>query len=172
MAIRPENEEACAAFLEAAGAYCNLIDSLKNGKSASFYPSLEDSLAHLSLRILPVENPWSGDNELALRFAMSQEDWNVVAKQIGHATGPDVEQVLAWHEEGSYDAVRASMLWDDLADIYRTLQLGVRLWQAALPGCQEQAAFEWRFGYETHWGRHLFRAMETVKEIRHQAHCD
>jgi len=66
------------------------------------------------------------------------------------------------------DATRAEMLWDDLADIYHDLQMGLHHWQSGTPQGRETAAWEWRLHYEFHWGDHLFRAMTTVHEVRYQ----
>ena len=62
------------------------------------------------------------------------------------------------------------MFWDDLADIYRDLHNGLVLWNRGRPNAQAQAAWQWRFDYEMHWGEHLFRAMLTVHEIRYTLH--
>jgi len=64
------------------------------------------------------------------------------------------------------------MLFDDLTDIYRELRDGLALWKEATPDAQAEAAWQWRFNYEIHWGEHLFRAMLTVHEIRYQLHYE
>ena len=46
-----------------------------------------------------------------------------------------------------------------LADIYRDVHEGLVLWEMARP---EQAVWEWRFGYWSHWGAHLVEALSAI----------
>jgi hypothetical protein len=50
-------------------------------------------------------------------------------------------------------------LSDDLADIYGELAKGLACWDA---GNRSGAMWEWRFGFQTHWGEHLTGAMRAL----------
>jgi hypothetical protein len=50
-------------------------------------------------------------------------------------------------------------LADDIADIYRDVVNGLRQYQA---GHRTAAAWEWRFGFENHWGHHAADAMRAL----------
>lgn len=52
-------------------------------------------------------------------------------------------------------------LADDIADIYRDVVAGLRLFEAGLGA---EALFEWGLGFRTHWGRHATAAI-------HALHC-
>ncbi|WP_169740685.1 DUF5063 domain-containing protein [Nevskia soli] len=52
-------------------------------------------------------------------------------------------------------------LADDLADIWRDLKKGLSLFDA---GHHVAAAWDWRFAFHTHWGRHAAAAL-------HPLHC-
>jgi hypothetical protein len=48
---------------------------------------------------------------------------------------------------------------DDLCDIHRDLVAGLLQWRQGNTG---QALWEWRFGFETHWGEHLTSALRAI----------
>ncbi len=50
-------------------------------------------------------------------------------------------------------------LADDLSDIYHDLQSGLVKWEA---GYAEDAIWQWRFEYFTHWGRHATHAQSAI----------
>ena len=52
-------------------------------------------------------------------------------------------------------------LADDLSDIYRDLKAGLSLFDG---GHYADAAWEWRFGFQTHWGQHLVGAQRALHE--------
>jgi hypothetical protein len=53
----------------------------------------------------------------------------------------------------------AGTLGDDLADIYCDLVEGLEHFRV---GDLDEALWEWRFGYDTHWGNHLFEALRVI----------
>jgi len=58
-------------------------------------------------------------------------------------------------------------LADDFADIYRDLTAGIVLYQRASRESVQEAVWQWKFGFETHWGRHAvdsLRALHCVIE--------
>jgi hypothetical protein len=50
-------------------------------------------------------------------------------------------------------------LIDDFGDIYRELSGGLSEWQA---GTRGEALWEWRFGFEGHWGEHATSALRAL----------
>jgi len=181
MPISPDNMKALSAFASVAAEYCALIDSLGDGRPTDLYAKLEDILARLHGAILPVEKEMSGKEHPEFeKLGMTHEQWRDVATTIGGAVEQERVSLFVRHGGGKADASevelylasRAEMLDDDLADIYRALHDGLALWELACPDAQAQAAWAWRFGYEAHWGYHLFRAMTTVYEARHRLQAD
>ncbi len=57
------------------------------------------------------------------------------------------------------DAPVVGSLLDDLADIARDLRKGFAALRAGSPG---DAIWEWRFGYDWHWGRHATHAQSAI----------
>lgn len=52
-------------------------------------------------------------------------------------------------------------LADDLADIYGDVKAGLDLYDAQHP---IEAAWEWRFNFQVHWGQHLVGAQRAIHE--------
>ena len=53
-------------------------------------------------------------------------------------------------------------LSDDIADIYRDLQGGLVAFRA---GEIDDAVWEWRFGFDTHWGRHAAHGLFALHAL-------
>lgn len=53
-----------------------------------------------------------------------------------------------------------SMLADDLADIYFDMKGGLLALEAGAPA--EDVLFEWRLGFQTHWGLHIVDALRAI----------
>lgn len=58
-------------------------------------------------------------------------------------------------------------LADDLADIYRNLKRGLLAFQEGTPEALENSLWELRFGFRTHWGRHLIDALRALHYLVH-----
>jgi hypothetical protein len=48
---------------------------------------------------------------------------------------------------------------DDVADVYRDVVIGLRLFDA---GLHDDALWEWGFGFRTHWGKHAIDAIRAI----------
>ncbi|HET6427881.1 MAG TPA: DUF5063 domain-containing protein [Phycisphaerae bacterium] len=181
MPISEANLSALSAFAALAEEYCTFIESLRSGRPARLYGTLEELLARIHLGILPVEIEMpEKEHRRFQKVRMTDDQYSEAARMIGEAVGKESAALATWHDElrpsdqtgDDYCATRAFMLWDDLADIYRDLHNGVALWKLDTPDALAEAAWEWRFGYESHWGNHLFRAMATVHEARYHEFAD
>ncbi len=56
-------------------------------------------------------------------------------------------------------------LADDLADIWRNLKSGLLLIDHRGPNCRSSAVWEWRFSFESHWGRHAVEAITVLHAL-------
>lgn len=180
MNIHPDNMKALSAFAAPATDFCAFIDSLQDGKPDHLYTRLELLLSQLLLFILSVQSELGPQDKRQFdKFDMTTEDWERIVDIVGKAISEELRAVI--EEHGGYDvfkpgadpvdqynATRAETLWDDLADIYRDLRYGLDLWQLGKPESIAEAAWQWRWGYEHHWGQHLLQAMTTVHEIRYR----
>lgn len=175
------NQPSLDEFALVATDYCGFIESLRDGRPQKFYTDLELLLARLHISILPlIAEVNESKMDLLGSARLGHEQWTIVSEQVAQITNEETSQLLEWHEhawntaklDDNYCAIRASMLWDDLADIYLDLKNGLNCWAINTNESKIEAAWEWRFGFDSHWGTHLARAMQTVHEARYHLYAN
>ncbi len=159
------------AFREDAVAYCEFIDSLKNGKPEHFYERLITCLSRLakSADELPTEY-YSRDVEND-GHEMTCEEWDEIAHLISDVVNPEIYRLAEANKDDSETISRVCMFWDYLADIYRDLRNGIRLYNLGEDGIKA-AIWQWKEDYNIHWGLHLFDALHTAHRIKHELYED
>lgn len=101
----------------------------------------------------PLEEPPDPDREflethVAAHYALARYLGGLDSyREIYDPYGPD-----------SDEEVRGSLI-DDLSDIHRELLSGLRKWTRGETGA---ALWEWRFGFEIHWGEHATGALRAL----------
>lgn len=53
----------------------------------------------------------------------------------------------------------AGSLAEDVLDVYRDIRRGLTLWDASQ---MQNAIWEWRFGFDAHWGDHAIDALRAL----------
>jgi hypothetical protein len=119
--------------------------------------------------VIPFVMPENDVNEVE---RIDHATWQTIADQIYGLTVAARAALVNEHSDDDAARIRASILWDDLVDIYRDLRHGLDLYAIGDPEHIAEAVWVWRFGYENHWGAHLFRALATVHEIRYRLFID
>ena len=177
---RMSESEGIESFRAAAHGYCDFIDALKAGKPAKPYVALQRLLADLARTILDLPVPGNGGRQDYKSIRMTTDEAAAVSRTIGERFAGEIKALTAWHEglkreaeDGlnslyEADVTRSLMLWDDLADIYRDLMDGFRLYRIGTEDAVAAGMWEWWFGYQCHWGEHVLKAMLTIHEIRFQ----
>ena len=152
-------------FAQDARSYCAFIDGLVTARPADCYTRLLRILSSLAAsgNSLPHANP---EPKVGRDLRLTHEEWSELARKIGEAIAPEVSQLVDRHSNDESELARVTMLWDDLADLYRDLKEGLDLFALGTPDARSAAIANWQFGYEAHWGRHLMRALMTVYEVR------
>ncbi|MBE2316684.1 DUF5063 domain-containing protein [Solirubrobacter sp. CPCC 204708] len=139
--------------------YCALVESAETSQRDTFAADLADSLASLiaAASTMPDLQPTSAelpdgpvDEQWRERFAAVQatlDDWARYWTTVDPMGPSGTDAVLL-------------PLGDDLADIWRDLKRGL----LALHGgaCPDDVAWEWRFSFYTHWGRHATEALRAI----------
>ena len=161
-------------FHKSAKAYCNFIDSLAHGKPAELYEPLIRLLLALAHDALDLPRCGHGGKRDYVEQDLSADQRAAVSRMIDGVTADARRGLMA-----RYDALetpdeeaktRVFMLFTDLAETHSDVTDGIRRFELGTQDAIESALWDWRFGFESHWGDHLFRALTTLYEIRYQAY--
>lgn len=148
-----ENYESVVPFVEAAKSYVDMIES-RPPDSTDFLRSVEGPLARLVASAIELPDAEPTLSEPAPRDTRVPEG---LLELIGDADIYwdifDPAKTLVEPEVG------AGSLTDDLGDVYLDLKRGLALWDRALAA---DAVWEWKFGFQTHWGLHAIRALRVI----------
>lgn len=155
--------------------YCGLIESFETNPPEKVYTKLESVLMRLHSGVLLITLGEGADSEDDTKD-LTHDQWKMIAQNINKVLGDEICQLIEWHQDSESCkseqlnewASRASMLWDDLAGIYQDLYNGLSHWKIGTETEQNEAQWQWRFNYESHWGNHLFQALLSAHEIRYR----
>lgn len=114
-------------------------------------------LAELHLAVLDLPEDEFEDDDVELED-VTVEQWKAVRERFANPPVEGYWSVFDPTKAQENDTV-FGLLSDDLADIYRNIKYGLRLFDA---GHIIEATWEWRFNFKIHWGRHLLDAQKVV----------
>ena len=156
------------AFYQQAKAYCQFIDAMKDGSDDRPFTHLLELLTNLASSVLQLPADYEAVDVPEIP-RINQDQWSEIARAINSVAGKGIAKLMDYYIEGKdFDNMtRADMLFDDLADIYRDLFDGIQYYQRNEQDDIGQAIWAWRWGYEHHWGEHMYTALKTVHEIRY-----
>jgi hypothetical protein len=97
-----------------------------------------------------------GDTE---SVAHHHERWKTITEGLSALPITHYQIVFDSLTQEEADAQVTGWLADDLADIYLDVREGL---EHANAGRASEALWEWRFGYFSHWGRHLVHAQNAI----------
>jgi hypothetical protein len=161
-------------FSAIARKYCDIVDSSSNLEKPELLtriydvlPTLIDAAIHLPEAGTLVDVADDEQNEgsvdahrtLSIDADARHKRYRSLQEKLGEADSYRVVFNAAKDSEAIY-----ASLADDIADIYRDLKEGLVLMEnnAAL----QNALWEWRFGFDSHWGHHAMSALKTIHDIR------
>ena len=101
-----------------------------------------------------------------MHFALEQHSakWRTVCFALGKQIGPrwnSYQEVFDPYAVPPENPVTGSLA-DDLSDILLDLEDGEQLW---LQGEFAAAVWDWRFGFESHWGEHVTGALRAIRTL-------
>lgn len=144
---------------QAAERYCRLVESTVENGLGDLIAPISEALLELALivqRLPEIECDCGDDQTERIAHGESQ---GLLAALRGRLGDRDLYRVVFDPTDADDRDPVVSSLADDLTDIYRDLADGLALWEA---GRQTDAAWEWQFGYWSHWGRHLVNAARML----------
>ncbi len=144
---------------EEAERYCALIENAAGVERETFAAEVAASLAGLlaAASAMPDVEP----TEAELPDGPTDEQWRERFAAVQATLGDWADYWTTLDLEGG-EAAEAVLLplGDDLADVWRDLKRGLLALHAGSRA--DDVAWEWRFSFHTHWGRHATEALRAV----------
>ena len=113
-------------------------------------------LVTLYANILALPNNGCGEDRTAQEI--TTEEWQVIYKRFGSL--PFNYYCVSFSPANIEEKSSIGDLADDLADIYRDIKDGLRLYEN---GHTTEAIWEWKHGFNIHWGRHAASALHALQ---------
>jgi hypothetical protein len=175
MSIADNYAEVAGRFGAVSKNYCDIVDSSSSFEKSELLnriyevlPALIDAAIHLP------------DAGTLLDVAEDQENKHSVDAHRTLSSDPDVKHNryrslkeklgdtdtyrMVFNAAGDDAAIHGSLA-DDITDIYLDLKDGLVLMEKNTSAPQD-ALWEWRFGFDSHWGHHAMNALKTIHDIR------
>jgi hypothetical protein len=140
-------------FAAVAERYLNWADAWTGDPEEKMRAALR-LLAELHLAAIDLPDTWP-DEKHEVEEQSHLPRWKALTEKFRRLPMDGYFQVFNPRETGGERPTRCSLA-DDLADIYLDLDRGLVLYKK---GYVEEAAWEWRFSFWQHWGRHLVHAL-------------
>ena len=119
-----------------------------------------------------IPNVEPGDDEEPLS-RLTHAQWSALFGALGEHLG------LHSHYWEIYDPIKlepddpvAGNLADDLADIYRDLHEGLQDWQHWESRRRQNALWQWRLSFQSHWGAHAADALRAIHWLLYEHHIE
>ena len=148
-------------FLGTARLYCVYIEST-NKTDREFLAESQSLL--LSLYQQATILPWTTlEHEEEFHNKLSKEEFEKVLKRIDEKIGDNrfYREVFDPTDELDKETVCGDLV-DDLGDIYKDIKYGLMIFDLGTMASREDAVWNFKFGFEKHWGRHAIGALKTI----------
>jgi hypothetical protein len=119
-------------------------------------------LSELSLAAIDLPDIWPDkENENEVEKQPHLPRWRALIGKFQTLPLDGYVQVFNPRQPAESEPTQCSLA-DDLADIYLDLERGLSFFKK---GRADEAAWEWRFGFWHHWGRHLVSAQSALYQF-------
>lgn len=149
--------ESIERFLEEAHDYCSLIEASEELGRGQFLWRIADSLARLYAAAAALPEIEVADETAKAPELSGEEVW-ALRERLGAKLGDLDEYRSVFDPWDKKDEPVIGSLAGDLTDIYRGLKDGI----AAYSDVPQDALWELRFSFGSHWGIHAARAIYAL----------
>ena len=149
---KPNIEPTVEPFAEVVRRYCSWAESPSDEPRREMLTARK-LLAELHLAVLSLPDLGPGEGGIDVLFF---DKWESVCRHFRNLPVNEYWDVFDPLEEAP---PILNTLFDDLSDIYRDLKEGLLLYDR---GQIAEAAWEWRFKFNAHWGAHLAGAQRAL----------
>jgi hypothetical protein len=151
-------------FIEAAKEYCLLVEKRDDKTNIQLLQQVFIVLPQLCLCGMrlpdvkrlsdyePARLPYERRNDLSKSLQVMLKDYDVYT------------EIFDPYDVKEQEPIRG-VLSDDLSDIYLDLRPGLHEWEQASPREKLDIIWDWKFGFEHHWGRHATSAFRALYSL-------
>ncbi len=149
-------------FLDAAKHFCSFIETQQSDIPDEFLLSIQNHLLklyYLGLDLPSVILETDTDFNVELPEAEIKALLLFIGKRVPFSyywTVLNPVEIANPAETGTGNLI------DDLGDIYKDLKEGLILFDRVDAGAKENAIFQFKLGFETHWGEHCIEALNAI----------
>jgi hypothetical protein len=146
-----------ANFAALATAFCGLVEASQTVGLRELVERATELI--VALYDAAIRLPQSDPNEHDAPQPVTQDDWQALVKRLSFQLRGINDYSFVFDPYDLNSAPVIGSLADDFADIYSDLQAGLILYAAH---ANDDATWQWRFGFENHWGRHAAHALYAL----------
>jgi hypothetical protein len=160
MTIRIADTKPVQAFVQAATSYCSLIDESEKYCETDFLNNVYHNLSELISTAIQLPLP---KRSRYMPPITDHTRWEKLYKTLNRFLQPAHNIYVEIYDPYSVppgEPVTQSIS-DDLADIYTDL-IDANNWSLLDPDGKLGVLWNWRYGYETHWGNHAVSAFRAL----------
>lgn len=158
--------ESVQQFVQSAEVFCSLLEGSNSLTTAQFLVKLADSLATLykmGLNLPEVEPQSSEPDDLeAIRQSIKTIHWGDDWARFRR----NLDGYKRYYEQNDPSGEFMVMFLDnDLLEIWEDVKRELLVFHNGSDAYDREAVWQWRFGLQNHWGRHLVDALRGVHWI-------
>jgi hypothetical protein len=153
-------------FKKYAELYCALIEDREKYGLGTFLSACTRLFAQLYLKAEALPDLGKIIEERS-GASITHEEWVPIYKGLSKYLGDyDLYSMVFDPFDSNNSRAISHTLADDLADIYRDLKKGLIDIERENGLLTANVVWDWKFSFESHWGRHLTNAMNAIHSIR------
>jgi hypothetical protein len=160
-AVEQVQFDAIHRFARSAEAFCAFMESQEPFADKAFVEGCAAALAALYHDVLALPDQW--DETCQESDQISVDSAQVRTKIHAHLQRRD--SYSGYFDPYDETSGRFPLLSDDLGDVYEDVRSGLESYRQNTQCTIQDAVFDWKFGFETHWGRHLVSALTALHAI-------
>lgn len=149
-----------ARFAKLAERYVDLIERHDELSLSAFVSDAHPLVVDLDRAALDL--PAVDPSEADLPDQLTSDEWARLFESLRCKFGQRDWYTEMFDPYAQDDTPVPHSLSDDLTDIYRDVRHGLSGWRG---GRTDDAVWEWRFSFETHWGRHATSALRALHAL-------
>jgi hypothetical protein len=156
-------------FVGVARKYCAIINSPVSDREAWIEHVLSALAALYSAALgLPHVALTTDDVEVPDNLRSDVVQWQGLWTRLGEILGEARYHWAYFDPTEPRDTKEKPMihdLADDLSDIYRDVEVGLRAWDSNVESWVAHTMWEWRCNFQNHWGAHAVSALRALHQL-------